>query len=157
MRALRPDTGSDTVDAVLHAAHRVRQAADAELRRHGLSLSSYKLLRALHFEACSMRELSQVLRVAPRTVTDIVDGLEKHGLVERGVHAHDRRVTLIRITPEGSRQLRRAKSAVERVHERSIGGLTMSERAALVALLDRVGVGSADAVGSQAAAPRAAV
>jgi DNA-binding MarR family transcriptional regulator len=145
MTSLRPDTGSATVDAILHAAHRVRQAADAELRTHGLSLSSYKLLRALDLEACSMRALSEVLRVAPRTITDIVDGLEKRGLAGRSAHPHDRRVTLIRITAEGKAQLRQARHAVERLLTASIGTLTGSEQATLVALLERVDPGSGTA------------
>jgi DNA-binding MarR family transcriptional regulator len=138
MKTLRPDTGSATVDAILHAAHRFRQGADAELRAQGLSLSSYKALRALDADPCSMRTLSEVLKVAPRTITDIVDGLEKHGLVERSAHPHDRRVTLIRITAEGSTQRRRARRAVERVVSASIGSLAEDEQETLVALLERV-------------------
>jgi DNA-binding MarR family transcriptional regulator len=149
---LRPDTGSATVDAILHAAHRVRQAADAELRTQGLSLSSYKVLRALDLEACSMRALSEVLRVAPRTITDIVDGLEKHGLAERSAHPHDRRVTLIRITAEGKAQLRRARRAVERLGTASIGSLSGPEQETLVALLERVDPGSGAGAAPDAAA-----
>jgi DNA-binding MarR family transcriptional regulator len=152
MKTLRPDTGSATVDAILHAAHRVRQAADAELRTQGLSLSSYKVLRALDLDACSMRTLSEVLRVAPRTITDIVDGLEKHGLVERSAHPHDRRVTLIGITDDGNAQLRRARRAVERLHTASIASLTETEQETLIALLERVDSGNA-----APAAPDAAV
>jgi DNA-binding MarR family transcriptional regulator len=155
MKTLRPDTGSATVDAILHAAHRVRQAADTELRTQGLSLSSYKLLRALDLEACSMRALSEVLRVAPRTITDIVDGLEKRGLAERSAHPHDRRVTLIAITAEGNAQLRQARRAVERLLTASIGGLTGSEQETLVALLERVDPGSGAATARDAASAAA--
>jgi DNA-binding MarR family transcriptional regulator len=150
MKTLRPDTGSATVDAILHAAHRVRQAVDAELRAQGLSLSSYKVLRALDLEARSMRALSDVLRVAPRTITDIVDGLEKRGLAERSAHPHDRRVTVIRITVDGSEQLRHARRTVERPVTASVGSLTGSEQATLVALLERV-----DPAGGAAAVPEA--
>ena len=156
MTMLRPDTGSATVDAILHAAHRVRQAADAELRTQGLSLSSYKVLRALDPEACSMRALSEVLRVAHRTITDIVDGLEKHGLAERNAHPHDRRVTLIRITADGNAQLGQARRAVERLLTASIGSLTESEQEILVALLERVDPRSG-AAGAPDAASAAAV
>jgi DNA-binding MarR family transcriptional regulator len=157
MKTLRPDTGSATVDAILHAAHRVRQAADAELRTQDLSLSSYKVLRALDLEACSMRALSEVLRVAPRTITDIVDGLEKRGLAERSAHPHDRRVTLIRITVEGNEQLRQARRAVERLFTASIGSLTGSEQETLVALLERIDPGSGVAAAPDGDSAAAAV
>ena len=39
--------------------------------------------------------------VTPRNVTKLVDGLEAEGLVVREPHPHDRRATLIRITPAG--------------------------------------------------------
>jgi DNA-binding MarR family transcriptional regulator len=99
-----------------------------------------------------MRTLSEVLRVAPRTITDIVDGLEKHGLVERSTHQHDRRVTVIQITAEGSTQRRRARRAVERVVSASIGSLTEEEQVTLVALLERVDPGSAAAAAADATA-----
>lgn len=65
---MRPRTGSDAVDAILYAAHRIRTAADAALREHGLSLPGLKLLTALAERDRSMREISQVLHVSPRTV-----------------------------------------------------------------------------------------
>ena len=102
-----------------------------------------------------MRVLSEVLRVAPRTITDIVDGLEKRGLAERSAHPHDRRVTLIRITAEGTAQLRQARRAVERLLTASIGSLTGSEQETLVGLLERVnprsGAGAAPDAASAAA------
>ncbi|HWF26344.1 MAG TPA: MarR family transcriptional regulator, partial [Solirubrobacteraceae bacterium] len=91
-----------------------------------------------------------VLRVAPRTITDIVDGLEKRGLAERSAHPHDRRVTVIRITVDGSEQLRHARRTVERPVTASVGSLTGSEQATLVALLERV-----DPAGGAAAVPEA--
>jgi DNA-binding MarR family transcriptional regulator len=152
MKVLRPDTGSAAIDAVLHAAQRVRHVADAELRAQGLSLSSYKVLRVLAIEPSSMRALSDALRVAPRTVTDIVDGLEKRGLAERGPHPHDRRVTLIHITADGSTELRKARRLVERVHKTSIGSLSDAEQETLVALLERVGPQSVADAGADVAA-----
>ena len=104
---MRPETGSDAVDAILYAAHRIRTAADAALRDHGLSLSGLKLLKALAGGDRSMREVSQVLHVSPRTVTDLIDGLEARGLVARGPHPSDRRVTLLHLTEAGTRELRR--------------------------------------------------
>ena len=99
---MRPETGSDAVDAILYAAHRIRTAADAALRDHGLSLSGLKLLKALASGDRSMREVSQVLHVSPRTVTDLIDGLEARGLVARGPHPSDRRVTLLHLTEAGA-------------------------------------------------------
>jgi DNA-binding MarR family transcriptional regulator len=136
---VRPQTGSDAVDAILYAAHRVRTAADAALREHGLSLSGLKLLTALAGGDRSMREISQVLHVSPRTVTDLIDGLETRGLVARGPHPSDRRITLLHLTDAGARELAAASACAERVAATAIGALDRHEQQTLRGLLDRVG------------------
>jgi DNA-binding MarR family transcriptional regulator len=135
---VRPRTGSDAVDAILYAAHRVRTAADAALRDHGLSLPSHKLLRALAGGDRSMREISQVLHVSPRTITDMIDTLEGRGLVARCAHATDRRITLLRLTEAGARELAAAGTAAERVAASAISGLDQDEQHVLQSLLERV-------------------
>ena len=136
---MRPQTGSDAVDAILYAAHRIRTAADAALREHGLSLSGLKLLKALAGGDRSMREISQVLHVAPRTVTDLIDGLEARGLVARGPHPSDRRITLLHLTEGGTRELAAASTRAERIAATAISALDPAEQHTLQALLDRVG------------------
>jgi DNA-binding MarR family transcriptional regulator len=135
---VRPQTGSDAVDAILYAAHRIRTAADAALREHGLSLSSLKLLKALAGGDRSMREISQVLHVSPRTITDMIDGLEGRGLVARGPHPSDRRITLLHLTEAGARELAAANTRAERVAATAISALDPAEQHTLQALLDRV-------------------
>jgi DNA-binding MarR family transcriptional regulator len=135
---VRPRTGSDAVDAILFAAHRIRIAADAALREHGLSLPSHKLLRALAAGDRSMREISQVLHVSPRTITDMIDSLEGRGLVARCAHATDRRVTLLRLTEAGARELEAASTGAERVAAAAISALDGDEQQTLQSLLERV-------------------
>ena len=135
---MRPRTGSDAVDAILYAAHRIRTSADAALREHGLSLPGLKLLTALASGDRSMREISQVLHVSPRTVTDMIDTLEGRGLVARCAHATDRRITLLRLTEAGARELATASTASERVAATAISALDEDEQRALQSLLERV-------------------
>jgi DNA-binding MarR family transcriptional regulator len=135
---VKPKTGHDVVDSVLYAAHRIRTAADARLRDRGLSLPAYKLLRALENSERSMREVSDALHVSPRTVTDMIDGLEARGLVARGPHPADRRVTLLRLTPEGQRQLAAAAALAEQSHHAAMSALSSQEQDTLRGLLDRV-------------------
>ncbi|MBT0771608.1 MarR family transcriptional regulator [Kineosporia sp. J2-2] len=134
----RPQTGNEVVDAVLGAAHRVRRSMDTGLRASGLSLPTYKLLRELSRGERSMRELSDVLRVTPRTVTDMVDGLESRGQVERRPHPTDRRVTRVHLTEVGAKDLEGIGEQAEAVRDRAIAGLSAAEKATLVSLLDRI-------------------
>jgi len=135
---MRPQTGHDVVDALLYAAHRFRSAADTALRKRGLSLPSYKLMRALENSDQSMREISEALHVAPRTVTDMIDGLEARGLVARRAHPADRRVTLVHLTEAGREQLAAAAAGAERTSRAAVADLTDAEQQTLRVLLDRV-------------------
>jgi DNA-binding MarR family transcriptional regulator len=140
---VRPDTGNELVDAILHAAHRVRTAADSDLREGGLSLPGFKLLKALSQQDRSMREVSDILHLAPRTVTDIIDGLQARGLVVRHPHPSDRRITLLHLTEAGADRLNSATTAADRARDAAISGLDEDERATLRRLLARVGVARA--------------
>ena len=135
---MKPKTGYEAVDAILYAARRIRTAADARLRESGLSLSAYQLMRALEDSDQSMREVSEILHVSPRSVTDMIDGLESRGLVARGPHPADRRVTLLRLTPDGRRQLAIAATLAQASDGAAISGLSTEEQQTLRYLLDQV-------------------
>ena len=52
-------------------------------------------------EPVSMSALGAAHDLTPRSMTVLVNGLEKEGLVQRARHADDRRVTLLSLTPAG--------------------------------------------------------
>jgi DNA-binding MarR family transcriptional regulator len=135
---MKPQTGNEALDAVLYAAHRARYAADARLRECGLSLSSYKLMRALENSDRSMREVGDVLHISPRTVTDMIDGLEGRGLVARGPHPADRRVTLLHLTPEGRALLATAAAGAEQASRDAVSGLSPDDQQTLRRLADQI-------------------
>lgn len=134
----RPRTGSETADAVLGAAHRFRRSMEQGLRAAGLSLPAYRMLRELQTGDRSMRELSDFLRVSPRTVTDLVDGLEARGQAERRPHPTDRRITLVALTGAGADGLEQIRVEADRIRDSAFAGLSAAEQATLVDLLDRV-------------------
>jgi DNA-binding MarR family transcriptional regulator len=45
--------------------------------------------------------LAEALHIAPRSATEVADGLEQRGLVERAPDPQDRRAVLLRATPAG--------------------------------------------------------
>ncbi|CAO5192952.1 putative transcription regulator protein [Frankia sp. AiPs1] len=98
-----PETGDEVVDLVLAAGHRVRRAVDEALRAGvGLTLRRFKILSLLEDAGpCRLRDLADTVRVAPRTMTETVDGLESAGLIERRPHPADRRAVLVTLTPAG--------------------------------------------------------
>lgn len=70
-------------------------------------------------------KMSERLQVHATSITNIVDGLERAGLVERVRHEHDRRMTLAAITAEGRR---RAEAATRALNEAAFATRPLRER-----------------------------
>lgn len=86
----------------------------------------------------SQSAIAEALRFDRSTLVQIIDRLERRGLVVRDVAQHDRRSHALRLTDAGATLL----AELERVgaqHERDIAsGLTAEEKETLIALLARV-------------------
>ena len=72
--------------------------------RHGVSLGDLHAVRVLaRIGEVSMSSYGSELGVPRSTITNLVDRLERAGLVERASSAKDRRVTLVRLAAAGRR------------------------------------------------------
>jgi DNA-binding MarR family transcriptional regulator len=78
-------------------------------------------------------ELAAVEGVAQPSMTVLVTGLERAGLVERQTDPGDRRVVLVALTPAGADYLRRRRRAGAEVFAQLIDKLPADEAAALMA------------------------
>ena len=92
---------------------------------HGLTLTQFNLLRLLltgnpEGETCGALRDHMLHRVPD--ITRLVDRMEREGLVERQRGVADRRVVLVRITPEGQRRCEGLYPAVERMHTTQFPG-----------------------------------
>lgn len=86
-------------------------------RQHGFSVSEWRALASLAGGLpVSIGELAQRAVSKQPTLTRLLDRVEAKGYVERLPHGSDRRVTLVRITPAGSRAVERLM-ALAREHE----------------------------------------
>jgi len=133
----KPRTGDALVDAVVTAAHRLRNQANERLRECGLSLARLKVMDSLEAQPRRMREVSDALGVVPRTLTDTVDGLETEGLVRREEDPEDRRATLLRLTEPGRERLHAARALLDSGNRARTSRLSAAEREQLLALLAR--------------------
>jgi len=78
------------------------------------------------------------LRVTPRNVTGLVDGLEADGLVARAAHPTDRRATLVSLTPRGAEvaaAMRRDQDGFAQLLFRDVSARELD---AFVTMLDRI-------------------
>ncbi|GAA2158615.1 transcriptional regulator YetL [Kitasatospora kazusensis] len=131
---------------LMSAGARLGQAAEVHFSRFGLSAGRYRLLADL--EDCggekSPSRLAASLGVSRATVTGLVDGLEREGLVARRASAEDGRAAVVILTARGAQRLRdMAPEHFERL-QAVVGALTVAERGVFLDLLGRVvqGVGA---------------
>ncbi|HEX7440527.1 MAG TPA: MarR family transcriptional regulator [Caldimonas sp.] len=102
------------------ASHLISTEFHEVVRSHGLSVSEWRVLASLAgSEPISIGRLAQVAVLKQPTVTRMLDRMEAKDQVERLAHAGDRRVTLVRITPNGSRMVARL-IALARGHEAKV-------------------------------------
>jgi len=137
------------VTGVMRVQQIVQSAVDGALKPHGLTFARYEALVLLSFArrgALPMRVMGERLQLHPTSVTNIVDRLEKDGLVKRVPHPTDRRTTLVEITDDGHARLEDATKAVTDI-DFGLVGLTSKQTEQLSELLTKVRKATGDFLG----------
>ena len=126
----------ETAELMFGCFKRMRRLVDAELSECGLSLSRSKILSELrHNGPLNQSSLATTFDLAPRTVTELVDTLERDGLVERQPDPSDRRARHVHLTPAGEHAQKQAVAVREQLIGRVLGHLTDQQRAELAGAL----------------------
>jgi DNA-binding MarR family transcriptional regulator len=103
------------VEAFFSVAGRLRHLSHATAAPFGVTPAQARALGVLRRHgAVRLSTLSEHLRIAPRSATEVVDALEERALVQRHPDPEDRRATLVRLTADGDRlstALQAARSA----------------------------------------------
>ncbi|GAA2061205.1 MarR family transcriptional regulator [Catenulispora yoronensis] len=92
------------ITSVMRAQQLLLARVDAIVKPYGLTFARYEALVLLTFSRAGALPLSKVgerLQVHPTSVTNIIDRLEKSGLVARRPNPDDGRGTLAEITAKG--------------------------------------------------------
>ncbi|MFJ5231410.1 MarR family winged helix-turn-helix transcriptional regulator [Kitasatospora sp. NPDC088391] len=128
---------------LMAAGARVGQAGEVHFGRFGLSTGRYRLLSDLedHGGEKSPSQLAASLGVSRATVTGLVDGLAREGLVARRPSVEDGRGNVVILTARGADRLRELAPEHFARMQAMVGGLTPEERATFLDLLGRVVAG----------------
>ena len=125
---------SAALDDFMRAMRRAkgRLGSDAEL-----SFSQYHLLEPLldSAEPLGVRALATAAAVSPPTVTRMLVGLVRDGLVERAPCAADRRVVHVALTDLGRERVLRKRANIEARRRQIFESLTEGERREAARLL----------------------
>lgn len=122
---------------------RTHRLLDRRMAAQGASLARTKLLiRLSDHDTLRATDLAEWFQLAPRTVTEALDGLERDGLVARTPDPRDRRVKRVSITEEGRRAIAASEPMRSGLVTRIFGTLNPDE----IAQLERLVVKLTDAV-----------
>jgi DNA-binding MarR family transcriptional regulator len=133
----RESAGDETLaEAFWAVARRLRDTSQETLAPWDITPAQLRALRMLRRHGVMrLSELSDRLRIAPRSATEVVDALEKRGLAERRPDQGDRRATLVEVTDDGGSVLDAIRgSEAERVFSR----LTPADRSHLARILRKL-------------------
>ena len=127
----------ELADLVRGVSRRLRHGYAAGLAPLGLSPGQARALGAIADagEPLKMVQLADALRIAPRSVTSVIDSLEEAGLVRRETDPANRRSTLLSLTPEGRQAVTTAADVRHDVAARTFGVLTHRQQTELADLL----------------------
>jgi long-chain acyl-CoA synthetase len=109
-------------------AARLAKVVERALDEIGISLAQYRLLGNLADGPSQASTLAERLIVSRPSVTALVDGLVKQGLVTREGSAGDRRRVMHVLTPAGRKTLRTADARIEERLDRLADELSEPER-----------------------------
>ncbi|MCF8534053.1 MAG: MarR family winged helix-turn-helix transcriptional regulator [Reyranella sp.] len=121
------------------AGARIATAFSDEVRPLGATLQIWRVLAALRErDGRRMGDLSETTSIEVSTLTRLVDGMEKKGLVARRRAAADARAVNLHVTPAGRRMTRIILPIAERYEKVAIEGFSEAEAAVLKAALRRL-------------------
>ncbi len=133
----REPAGDETLGEALWAvARRLRDTSQETLAPWDITPAQLRALRVLRRHGIMrLSELSDRLRIAPRSATEVVDALEARGLVRRRPDPGDRRATLVEVTDDGGGVLDAVRGTEA---ERVFGRLSQTDRSHLARILRKL-------------------
>ncbi|MDO4304909.1 MAG: winged helix DNA-binding protein [Bacillota bacterium] len=115
--------------------------ANNDMRAHDLTMAQCNALLILNGTSekqMALKELEHMLRVAQSTAAGIVMRLEQKGLVEGFGSPDDKRIKMVRITPQGIISCRQAEQEMKQAEKKLLSGLTITEQEIFLSLLKKV-------------------
>ena len=131
--------------AFLDATTDVYAAFNAHFERYGLSGGKFTILMQLYTAKQDIppSEFAERANVTRATITGLLDGLEREGLVQRKPHPSDRRMLVVHLTDRGRELMQNILPEHFCRTKRLMETLTASEKKNLVKLLKKLCAGAA--------------
>ncbi|MDN4619033.1 MarR family transcriptional regulator [Paenibacillus sp. PsM32] len=142
---LYPDFNIDcmrTSILLIRTSHEIFNETSTLLARHGLSPSKMRILVPLLLRKKPLlpSDLAEYSGVTRSTMTGLINGLEKDGLIRRGAH-EDRRMTSIHLTDEGKQLIHSTLPVYMEQINQLMSHITEDEQKVLHRLLYKIQAG----------------
>jgi DNA-binding MarR family transcriptional regulator len=126
-------------DAFWAVARQLRETSQETLAPWDITPAQFRALRVLRRHGVMrLSELSDRLKIAARSTTEVIDSLQARDLAGRRPDPDDRRATLVELTEHGTQVLDGIREARGSESERVFDRLTPADRAALAAILRKL-------------------
>jgi DNA-binding MarR family transcriptional regulator len=140
---------------LIATTHRLRRLLDARLSSQpgvgNLSGPRLRLLLAVEeAERLRMGDVAEAMGITARTVTSLVDALEREGLLARVPDPTDRRATLLTLTERAHTQFAQVRRVQTELGEALMTPLDQEQRRLLLDLLNQLNKGLQDEGGQEA-------
>ena len=110
----------------------IRQAINERVKPYGLTTLQYTTLSVLGRRGeLSNAQLARRAYMTPQSMSEVIDALEKKGLIERNPHPNHRRVFPAALTTAGRRVLEACNAAVDELEHEMLVDLTPHQVASL--------------------------
>jgi len=143
-----PPSLADRSGALLTIAARTGQElAGKRLAPMGLNVRLCGVLNLLAKGPISQQELGEQLGIDRTTIVELIDELERQGVVVRRRNAADRRSYALSLTPKGRTVQKKASRAFDEAADEFFEALKPSERHLLSDMMRRLIVGADEKLG----------
>ena len=137
----RAETGGDESlsDAFWSVARQLRDTSQETLAPWDITPAQFRALRVLRRHGVMrLSELSERLKIAARSTTEVIDALQARDLVGRRPDPDDRRAILVDLTEHGMQVLQAIREARGAESERAFDRLTSADRTNLGRILRKL-------------------
>ncbi len=122
-----------------NASRKMRTAFDAVVRKRGLTLARAGALFHLSRNPdVNQTQLASILELEKPTVVRLLDGMEKHGQIERKAMDGDRRAKQIALTPFAQRQVEEIEEISGTISRQMLRGVNDNDLEVAVRVLRQV-------------------
>ncbi len=148
---MNPQNEKHLIDMILaNVGHLHRIRLHQLVEALGLYQGQPRLLKELwKQEGVTQTELAARMKIAPATITKMLQRMEKAGFIQRRTDEQDQRVSRVYLTETGRAVKSRVEEVFQTMDRETFKGLTDEEREMLYALLIRVRQNLVDVTGEE--------